>query len=64
MTFSKQLRTARRAANLTQAEAAALIGVSKRTYEKWEAGEASPPPEVAAITRERVLARLGVKGSS
>lgn len=58
MTFARQLRHARKAANLTQADAANIIGVSKRTLEKWEAGEISPPPEAAAITRERVLARL------
>lgn len=52
------LRAARKAARLTQADAAKLCGVSKRTLEKWEAGELSPPPEALAITRERVLARL------
>jgi transcriptional regulator with XRE-family HTH domain len=58
MTFSKQLRGARKAANLTQAEAARICRVSKRTFEKWEAGESAPPFEVEVITRERVLAKL------
>ena len=58
MSFARDLRAARKAALLTQADAAKLCGVGKRTLEKWEAGELAPPPEALAITRERVLARL------
>ena len=58
MSFARDLRAARKAARLTQADAAKLCGVGKRTFEKWEAGELAPPPEAGAITRERVLARL------
>ena len=58
MSFARDLRAARKAAKLTQADAAKVCGVGKRTFEKWEAGELSPPPEAGAITRERVLARL------
>ena len=58
MSFARDLRAARKAAQLTQADAAKLCGVGKRTLEKWEAGELAPPPESLAITRERVLARL------
>jgi len=58
VSFARDLRAARKAAQLTQADAAKVCGVGKRTFEKWEAGELSPPPEAGAITRERVLARL------
>ena len=58
MSFSSDLRAARKAAQLTQADAAKICGIGKRTFEKWEAGELAPPPEAGAITRERVLARL------
>jgi transcriptional regulator with XRE-family HTH domain len=58
LSFSRDLRAARKAAQLTQADAAKVCGIGKRTFEKWEAGELSPPPEAGAITRERVLARL------
>jgi transcriptional regulator with XRE-family HTH domain len=64
MTFSKQLRAARKAANLTQAEAAQICRVSKRKYEQWEAGESAPPFEVEAITRERVISNLGFNVAS
>ena len=58
MSFARDIRAARKAAQLTQADAAKLCGVGKRTLEKWEAGEITPPPEALAITRERVLSRL------
>ena len=58
MSFARDLRAARKAARLTQADAAKICGIGKRTFEKWEAGELAPPPEAGAITRERVLARL------
>ncbi len=58
MSFAHALRAARKAARLTQADAAKMCGVGKRTFEKWEAGVIAPPPEAGAITRERVLARL------
>jgi transcriptional regulator with XRE-family HTH domain len=45
MTFAAQLKTARLAAGLTQAELAELIGVTRLTVSKWERGESSPPPE-------------------
>ena len=35
------LRTIRAAADLSQSEAAALLGVSVRTLQDWEAGQAS-----------------------
>ena len=42
MSFSDQLKTARKSAVLTQDGAAAVIGVSKRTYCDWEAGNVVP----------------------
>lgn len=62
MTFARQLRHAR--ADKTQAEAARISRVSKRTYEKWEAGESAPPFDAEAITRERVLARLTINAAN
>lgn len=37
------LRKARKAANLTQAELAKLLGVNRATISKYESGEISPP---------------------
>lgn len=41
--FAKQLRTLRKQAGLTQAQAAALIGVSPRQLWGYEAGTVHPP---------------------
>lgn len=41
--FAKQLRTLRKQAGLTQAQAAALIGVSPRQLWGYEAGTVQPP---------------------
>jgi len=38
-----EIRASRRAAGLTQAEAAALVMVSPRTWPKWEQGERQMP---------------------
>lgn len=48
------LRTVRTAAGLSQSEAAALLGVSVRTLQDWEAGQASTARELAV----RLLALL------
>lgn len=40
MIFADQLKTAR--GNITQAAAAAIIGIAKRTYCDWEAGNVTP----------------------
>lgn len=42
MTFAKQLKAARESALLTQEGAAAVLGISKRTYCDWEAGNVVP----------------------
>jgi DNA-binding XRE family transcriptional regulator len=42
MNFSEALRAARESAVLTQAGAAAVIGIAKRTYCDWEAGNVIP----------------------
>ena len=54
MSFGGQLKAERQRLGLTQAEAAALIDVSKRALEQWEAGERTPLP----VTQEGALARL------
>jgi transcriptional regulator with XRE-family HTH domain len=39
------IRAARKAAGLTQTEAAALIGVQRVTWTRWECGLSPPPSE-------------------
>ena len=54
MSFADQLKTERQRLSLTQAEAAAILEVSKSALEKWEAGTKSPK----ALMREGALDRL------
>ena len=54
MSFSEQLKTTRESLGLTQAEAAALLDISKSALEKWEAGAKVPK----TLTQEGALARL------
>lgn len=61
MNWGAKLRKAREAAGMTQAQAAAAEGVSKRLWEYWEKNEKTPPAERDAITRERLLARWQAK---
>jgi len=37
--MTNQLKSAREAVGLTQAEAAQLVGIPYRTYQRWEANE-------------------------
>ena len=43
MTFSEQFKEARTATELSVAKLAERILISKRTLEKWESGERTPP---------------------
>jgi DNA-binding transcriptional regulator YiaG len=54
MKFAQQIKSKRQSLGLTQAEAAALLAVSKRALEQWEAGERTPLP----VAQEGALARL------
>jgi len=45
------LWTLRHLAHLSQPRAAALAGVSVRTWRRWERGEVTPPPVVARWLR-------------
>jgi DNA-binding transcriptional regulator YiaG len=54
MSFANQLKQERQRLSLTQAEAAAILEVSKSALEKWEAGQKTPK----ALMREGALARL------
>lgn len=54
MTFAQQIREERNRLNLSQAEAARLLEVSKSTLEKWEQGQTEP----ILITQEGALARM------
>jgi len=53
MSLPEQLKAARLRLGLTQAEAAAVCGVSPRAYWQWEAGKST-----LAVTLEGALARL------
>lgn len=48
-TFGEELREARERALLTQVEFAALLGVSPRTVQYWEAGKMPQPRHRRAI---------------
>jgi len=54
MTFSQKLLSERQRLRLTQAGAAALLGVSKSVIEKWENGSRTP----LNITQEGAIDRL------
>lgn len=44
MTTPDRIRAARKAAGLTQAAAASLIGAKRRTWQDWESGARNAPP--------------------
>lgn len=44
--FTERLKAARKAAGLTQQGMAERMLIPKRTIEKWEIGERTPPPYV------------------
>lgn len=48
MSIGDNILVTRQSANLTQEALAALVGVSRQTVAKWEAGETSPDLEHAA----------------
>ena len=54
MTFPEKLLSERQRLSLTQAEAAALLEISKSALEKWEAGIKTPK----LLMQEGALARL------
>jgi transcriptional regulator with XRE-family HTH domain len=54
MNFADQLKQERKRLGITQAQAASLLSIAKRTYCDWEYG-ITTPPEVA---QEGALARL------
>lgn len=54
MSFAAQLKAERQRLGLTQAEAAAILDVGKRTLEHWEEESRTP----LAIAQEGALARL------
>lgn len=53
--YGDQLRDARKAAGLTQKEAAEMFGVSKTTWITWESGESTPPADNEVVTQEALL---------
>ena len=56
--FSEQLREARQRLGLSQAEAARLLDIGKRTLEHWETGDRVPIP----VAQDGALARLSAAG--
>ena len=57
MTFAAQLKQARAAAGLSQAQAAELLAVTPQTVKNWEAGRREPPTE-PVLTQAEILSRL------
>lgn len=55
MTFSQQLQIALTRSGLTQAEAAALIGISPRPFWEWLHGKVTPHPYMQAGALEALL---------
>ncbi len=53
-TYAERIKAARKRLGITQARAAALCGVSLRTWSHWERGARLPLPP----TRDGVLGRL------
>lgn len=51
-----ELRRIRERASLTQQEAAALLGVGYRTYQRWEAGTTTRAIRDGDVERLRALA--------
>lgn len=49
------IKEARKAAGLTQAAAAEMIGVPKRTWEDWESERRHPPQYVEKLVVEKLL---------
>ena len=49
------IKEARKAAGLTQAAAAEMIGVPKRTWEDWEGEKHNPPEYVKKLIIEKLL---------
>ncbi len=68
MEFSKQLRTARKAAKLSQTDLAASLGVTQQAVGKWENGKSSPDPStlarIAALLNTTTDALLGLHQES
>ena len=54
MTFATDLKQARQAAGLTQAELSARLQVSPQTLRNWESGR-TEPPDTPVITKRIAL---------
>src|SRR5438067_485698 len=58
--WSQALRALREARGVSQEGWAALLGVGRRTIQRWESGEA--PPEDPSVVATAVAHALGVQG--
>jgi transcriptional regulator with XRE-family HTH domain len=56
--FAKSLKDYRKFFEVTQAEVASAVGVSKRTIEYWEHGERTPAP----LFRSEILRAVSIAG--
>lgn len=64
-TFAARLRATRRAAGLTQRQAAKLLGVKQKDISRWETGARTPPDDSKPRTQAEILIALedaGMKG--
>lgn len=61
--FGARLRAARRAAGLTQAQAAAVLGVTQPRIARWESGGRTPPSGLLKPrTQEEILLAVEAAG--
>ncbi len=60
MTIASNIRAARLLADLLQTQVAEAMGVSERTYQRWESGECTPD----VPTLRRLAGVLGVTVST
>lgn len=60
--FARRIRKFRERSGLSQAEAAAIVGVTANSFARWEREERCPPPETEVLTREGVIRKLKGRG--
>jgi DNA-binding transcriptional regulator YiaG len=63
MKLANQIRNARRAAKLSQSEAAAKWGISLRTLQQWEQGRSQPQGLAMQKLRELIASTKSSKSS-
>lgn len=62
MKWNKKMKVARVIKDLTQAQAAEVIGVSLRTYLRWENGETKPKTEAEKVAAIKAIENFDPEG--